>query len=147
MNPWDFVSGKKGESTTEKKKSFHKNEVISCFWLSQWRCWQTWKVDLCCGTMFGAWELTTSTITVSWTGGFLWYWEMKFFKVWIAITSKGLRGKLSGMAHCCISFWQLKYLGSVVTALHGLVRKPSGGKFMTSSSRETNSWGEFPTCK
>lgn len=26
MNPCDFVSGKKGESTTEKKKSFHKNE-------------------------------------------------------------------------------------------------------------------------
>lgn len=41
-----------------------------------------------------------------------------------------------------------EYLGSVVTDLQGLVGKLSGGKFMTSSSREINRWGGgFPTCE
>ena len=97
--------------------------------------------------VFGAWELTNSTVAVGWAGEFLGDWEMKFLRAWVDITPKDQRGKLSGMAHHCISFWQLKYLGSVVTALHGLVGKPSSGKFMTSSSREVNRWGEFPTCK
>lgn len=40
-----------------------------------------------------------------------------------------------------------EYLGSVVTDLQGLVGKLCGGKLMTSSSREINSWGGFPTCE
>lgn len=87
------------------------------------------------------------SVAVSRDGVFLECWELKIPQGLDRHTVRGPERITVRNGPTLYFILTTEYLGSVVADLRGLVGKLSGGKFMTSSSREINRWEVFPTCR